>query len=230
MIISAAIGSAFIHCAMNAKSSDTKREALTSISSLISRAPKTMPQIMREGVLAWLQSGDYQTRGTVQEADDDNTRNRSQSLGRILSAIFVRDKSSDKDVLNDLAVEYLILTHHPDITADAQISWIELVRHLGLDATHLLLEKRSRVLKLLSAATAIPVEEVKMAQAAYRAATTLCFIQPSVYVPPLLEMIREDLDASALHSIGAEEIGIWRTPPGQTFVDGGCFRVHMTKC
>jgi hypothetical protein len=59
-----------------------------------------------------------------------------------------------------------------------------------------------------------------MAQAAYRAVTTLAFICPALYVPTFMEQIKADLEPKQLDFVGLEERGIWITPADQTYVDG----------
>lgn len=61
---------------------------------------------------------------------------------------------------------------------------------------------------------------MRLAEAAYHAATTLAFICPSVYVDAFVHQLKEDLNPASLTFIGLEERGIWATPEGQAFVDG----------
>jgi hypothetical protein len=121
----------------------------------------------------------------------------------------------------------------------AQISWISLVLGIGLDPADLLTERKEQVLKALMDAAGAPPKvstraivtqmlhfqelmgkDARLAEAAFRAITTLSFVAPAVYVNTFLEQIRGDLDPSALDFVGLEERGIWATPPDQLFVDG----------
>lgn len=79
---------------------------------------------------------------------------------------------------------------------------------------------QTKLLKLLLDHSTAPPKSKAFAQAAYRATRTLAFIAPSIYVPEFLSKIREDLNPMQLDFIGAEELGIWQTPPGTTFVNG----------
>lgn len=58
------------------------------------------------------------------------------------------------------------------------------------------------------------------AEAAYRAATTLAFVAPTLVVPQLFAQFEDDLSVSRLEFIGKTEYGIWATPEGIAFVDG----------
>ncbi|RUS19023.1 armadillo-type protein [Endogone sp. FLAS-F59071] len=57
----------------------------------------------------------------------------------------------------------------------------------------------------------------------YKATTntisTLTFILPEVAIPMFLELVRSDLGAKQMVGIGALEVGIWKSPEGQLFVD-----------
>jgi hypothetical protein len=64
------------------------------------------------------------------------------------------------------------------------------------------------------------VQRSRFPQAAYRAITTLTFIQPTLYVPAFMDQIRSDLDPASLDFIGLQEQGIWISPPDQPYVDG----------
>jgi hypothetical protein len=128
--------------------------------------------------------------------------------------------SAEKELLADFAIDMLVLSHHPFLTEGAQTSWINLVVNAGLDASALVVERRERVLMRLWEAASAPPAYPKMAQAAYRAVTTLAFICPALYVPTFMEQIKADLEPKQLDFVGLEERGIWITPADQTYVDG----------
>lgn len=58
------------------------------------------------------------------------------------------------------------------------------------------------------------------AEAAFRALTTLVFVAPDSVLPKVVDRIRANLKADDVHSLTEEDLGIWATPEGQTFVDG----------
>ncbi|KAF9987092.1 translational activator of GCN4 [Modicella reniformis] len=47
----------------------------------------------------------------------------------------------------------------------------------------------------------------------------LVFIAPSTMIPVFLDHVKEDLDPKLLDGIGEQEIGIWKHPEGELFVD-----------
>jgi hypothetical protein len=98
-------------------------------------------------------------------------------------------------------------------------SFVDIVVGQGVDPAKLVERTESRVLKLFTDATAVPVRSVAFASAAYRAARTLAFISPDALTQQFLASARSDLDPQNLDFIGAQELGIWATPEGSLFVD-----------
>ncbi|WWD10197.1 hypothetical protein V865_008331 [Kwoniella europaea PYCC6329] len=217
-----AIGLTFIHLALESKSTAIRRETLSVVSSLVKKSPKQVSRIFREALKSWLRSHDERKAASklkVSAEDDDTVTSKSRDIGRLLSAIFVASPETDKPVLEDLAVDYIVLAHHPEISPEAQISWISLVQGLGLDPAVIAVDEKDRILKNLWDAAGTPPEDPRLAEAAYHAVTTLAFIAPSIYATTILDRLREDLDPASLDFIGLEERGIWATPADQLFVD-----------
>ncbi|CDO72622.1 hypothetical protein BN946_scf184985.g41 [Trametes cinnabarina] len=55
--------------------------------------------------------------------------------------------------------------------------------------------------------------------AGYRAITTLAFVAPAAVIPKVVEQIRNDLRAEETHALTDDDLGIWATPEGQTYVN-----------
>ncbi|WVF72242.1 hypothetical protein IAT40_007054 [Kwoniella sp. CBS 6097] len=217
-----AVGLTFIHLVFDSKSSSVRRDAVTVLSSLIKSKPRQVSRIIREALQAWLKAHDERRSASklkVSADDDETVSSRSRDIGRLLSAVFVSDEATDKKTLEDLAVDYIVLAHHPEITPDAQVSWISLVQSLSLDPATVARDDKDRILDTLWQAAGTPPDDVRLAEAAYHAVTTLAFICPDIYVPAVLVKLRTDLDPASLDFIGLEERGIWATPADQLFVD-----------
>ena len=56
--------------------------------------------------------------------------------------------------------------------------------------------------------------------AAYRSVATLTFVAPKTFLPILTDRIAQSFDSALLSFIGGTEIGIFRTPAGNAYVDG----------
>ena len=49
--------------------------------------------------------------------------------------------------------------------------------------------------------------------------TTLAFVAPDAVIPKVVDKIRTDLKADVVQSLTDDDLGIWATPEGQTYVD-----------
>lgn len=61
-----------------------------------------------------------------------------------------------------------------------------------------------------------------MAGAAYNAVSTLAFVASDDALPRILDRVRSDLNADEVNSLTELDLGVWDTPEGKTYVDGGC--------
>lgn len=50
--------------------------------------------------------------------------------------------------------------------------------------------------------------------------TTLSFVAPELVIPEIVAQIRKDIDAQELAAVTEENIAIWATPEGTTYIDG----------
>ncbi|WWD15877.1 hypothetical protein CI109_100301 [Kwoniella shandongensis] len=217
-----AVGLALIHLAFESKSSAVRRSTLKVVSDLVQQRTKLLSRIIREALKSWLRTHDDKKaafKSKVSLEEDEVIASKSRDIGRLLSAVFVAGPSAEKAQLEDLAVDFIVLAHHPEISPDAQTSWIGLVQSLGLDPATVARDQKARILKLILAAAGTPPEDPRLAEAAFHAVTTLSFIAPDVYVDAFLQQLRSDLDPTTLDFIGLEERGIWSTPPDQPYVD-----------
>ncbi|KIR26892.1 50S small subunit ribosomal protein L19 [Cryptococcus deuterogattii LA55] len=214
------VGLAFIHLVFESKPSTVRRGALEVLSKLTKAQPQATSRIVRLALQSWLQAQDDR-RATAQPSseEEETVTSKSRDIGRLLSSIFVADIDTPKDILENLAVDFLVLAHHPEISPEAQTSWVGLVQALGLDPAAVARDAKDRILVELWEAAGTPPSDVRLAEAAYHAVTTLAFICPSVYVDAFVHQLKEDLNPSSLAFIGLEERGIWATPEDQAFVD-----------
>ena len=217
-----AVGSTLIHLAFESKSSEVRRITTTSISDLAKAHPRLISHLIRDSLRHWLQVQDARAPKVRKADEEEIVESKSRDIGKLLSAVFHHSNTSntDKAICEDIAVDYIVLAHHPEINEDAQVSWIALVQSLGLDPATVAVDKRTKILESLWDAASAPPTDPRLAEAAYRAITTLAFVQPEIYVQAVLEKLQDDLDPASLDFIGLEERGIWASPPDQLFVDG----------
>jgi len=125
----------------------------------MSQQPLAMGQIIRDALSAWLRHEDEKRAKATKLYDEDEiVTSKSQKIGRLLSAVFKPQEGLNKAVFSELAVDYLVLAHHPEIGEDAQVSWISLIQNLGLDPATIAFEQEEKVLKALWTAASAPPE------------------------------------------------------------------------
>jgi hypothetical protein len=64
------------------------------------------------------------------------------------------------------------------------------------------------------------ITQFGFAEASYSAITSLTFISPATVLPRIVDQLKDDLDPAILNSLTDDDLAIWATPEGTTFVDG----------
>lgn len=117
-----------------------------------------MGPLMRDALVVWLKAQHEQatTKLKVISDEEELVQSKSRDIGRLLAAIFAPNPKAGQAVLEDLAIDYLVLAHHPEIDEDAQASWIGLVQLVGLNPSPILADHKDRILKVLWDAAGTP--------------------------------------------------------------------------
>jgi hypothetical protein len=150
-----------IHVAFDTKNADLRRQAYAVPTRIMQKQPKIFSRLMRDALISWIRTQDDLQAARVPKAaseDDEPVTSRSKDIGRLLSALFSPTVKIDKGLLADMAVDYLVLAHHPEISEETQTSWIGLVQGAGLDPAILAVDKKDRILKAIWTAAGVPPE------------------------------------------------------------------------
>lgn len=140
-----AVGLAFLHLAFDTKNG----KIYETVTSVTRKQPVLFGRIIRESLSSWIRVEDEKRAKGKRAVEEEIPASKSQKIGRLLAAIFKPDEAVDKSAWAELAVEYLVVAHHPEIGEDAQVSWISLVQGVGLDPATVLFDHRENVLTLL---------------------------------------------------------------------------------
>ncbi|KAL2145629.1 hypothetical protein VTI28DRAFT_6687 [Corynascus sepedonium] len=98
-------------------------------------------------------------------------------------------------------------------------SWIDLCLRVELDPGELAKKYEETLVKEIVERTGYGQKSEAVKVAAYSAAAELVFVAPESMTQRIIDLIRDDLDASQLQTIGPLEAAIFRTPEGTAFVD-----------
>ncbi|KAH9466352.1 hypothetical protein Pst134EB_001407 [Puccinia striiformis f. sp. tritici] len=148
---------------------------------------------------------------------------RSSVLGArlrsLLTSLFTNTKDMSPEIRCELLVGSFVISHH-QVIDDSSSFWIGLVRAAALDPEQVTSSNFNRLIQhVQESITGVSSDGNQLSDAAYRAVTTMCLVTPQIAFPEISEFVRESLDPEKFAHIGSFELGVWNTPPGQTFLD-----------
>lgn len=215
------IGLSFIHLALSSAHGHTRRQTLATLHDGMHLRPKVFGRILRDSIKAWLlqrETASPAAKAAEEEAGVTPELRARQVLLLLSTAVSFAEETAD-EVREDGLTDLLILAHHQELGVLRDRTFVDLALSARVIIPKLVERNQGKLLKLLTDSAGAPPKSKALADAAYRAAKTLAFISPEVFVPELLVKIKADLDAQNLDFIGAQELGIWATPAGTAFVD-----------
>ncbi|GAA5915522.1 hypothetical protein JCM6882_005925 [Rhodosporidiobolus microsporus] len=230
----ASFAAALLHMVTEATSFEVRKAAVEVVRRAALRSPKLAHEVVGEGVRAWLvATGEKKPVAAVKPVADDAAGQKEEAdhaprLRAVLHALCsalptsLPSPSSDATDRAALLTRLLVVSHHPRLATGAGEGaslWVDLVQAAGLRVDEVIQERCNELLEEVWAEAGVVVENPSLAAAAYRAATTLALVLPSVVVPALYAQFEDDLGPQHLEFIGATEFGVWGTPEGVTFVD-----------
>ncbi|PBK90411.1 ARM repeat-containing protein [Armillaria gallica] len=208
------VGNVFLHLSVNGSSADIRRDVNRAIESSVSKFPELTSHLVRDALVAFTARG---LPSTTKGDDVPVPWNKHSRLSALLlsSAAFPAD--CDAAVKEREVVEALIVAHHELICAPARQTWIDVCQKAGTDPHDLVSRHIDRLVDSVS--TNALSEAVGFKEASYRAVTTLAFVSPETAVPRIVDQLRKDIDANVINGLSEDDLGIWLTPEGTTYVD-----------
>ncbi|KAG7441044.1 ARM repeat-containing protein [Guyanagaster necrorhizus] len=207
------VGNVFLHLSVNG-SADIRRDVNRAIELSASKFPELTSHLVRDALVA------FTARGPPSVAKVDNVLvpwNKHSRLAALLLSSVASPADCGVSVKEREVVEALIVAHHELICAPARQTWIDLCQRAGTDPHDLVNSHVDRLLYLVSINAFS--EAFGFKEASYRAVTTLAFVCPESAVPRIVDQVREDIDANAINGLSEDDLGIWATPEGITYVD-----------
>ncbi|EFX04322.1 heat-like protein [Grosmannia clavigera kw1407] len=197
-----------------------RKEATSALTDLYFRHQARVSEIAIAGAWHWLEALDANDK----ESAPVLSKAQNEQLLPFISAIcrkskdFVRvvGKEPEKSQLELQMCSLVVLARSVLIPS---CSWIELCLRVEVDPGSLAEHHEELLLQEIAARTVLTQKSEPIKSAAYEAAAELVFVAPDKMAPRIVELIRQDLDAKDLHSIGPVEAAIFRAPEGTTFID-----------
>ncbi|KDQ56445.1 hypothetical protein JAAARDRAFT_36597 [Jaapia argillacea MUCL 33604] len=213
-----ATGPALLHLAIESQSSEIRRITLSALETLSAQLPDVVVHTVREGLLVYLTNLDkVPGKGPViHDEDEKPSVNKEGRLASFLLASVAFKEDADLALKETLVAELIVVSHHPRICGKSRQVWIEICQKARVDPMELVNHTMDKLLKLIEAANSLGHG---LTEAGYRAVTTLTFVSPTTVLPRVMEQLRTCINPSEINSLSDTDLGIWQTPPDQTFID-----------
>ncbi|CAL1711997.1 unnamed protein product [Somion occarium] len=215
------LGFVFLHLAVESASPELRRSANASLAKLAPREPEILIKTVSNALTSYLTRSKQPTKGHVSDEEHEASISKSSRLVAFLLACASFGEKVEKCIRERVLIDLLVLAHHPLLCAHSRQTWIELCQAGRIDPHDLVSSHAERVLSKVLSACDVQSKSLNpsFAEASYRAVTTIAFVAPEAVVPRIVERIGLDLKADTIEALTDEDIGIWATPDGTTYVD-----------
>ncbi|KKA29998.1 hypothetical protein TD95_003828 [Thielaviopsis punctulata] len=194
------------------------QEARKALSLKYAEAPAAVSSALIAGAWDWLhkvESGDKDSAAAISKSEEHSLYPALRSV--CLSPDERKQLGIDvaEEILEKQMCDLIVLLRN-DLTPRS--SWIDMAIKVGLDPGALAVKYENELIDNILAKTNVK-ESDKVKISAYKATSELAFVAPQTMTPRVVQLIKQDLDASQLEGIGPMEAAIAKTPAGTAFVD-----------
>ncbi|OCH93463.1 ARM repeat-containing protein [Obba rivulosa] len=218
-----ALGMSLLHLAVESSSPDVRRSALKSLEEHSSVSPDLVNYSITTALTNYL-AKESNTSSKVMNGDGKDPTSGSGKESRLSALVLscgAMPADYDQDLKVKFVISFVILAHHSAVSGKVRQTWIELCQKTGVDPHGLVYQYLdtllAKIMEVLDVDGKTP--EGGLANAAYRAVSTLVFVAPECTLPKLLQHLKSDLSAQEVQSLNDMDLGVWATPEGKTFVD-----------
>ncbi|CAJ2503060.1 Uu.00g104540.m01.CDS01 [Anthostomella pinea] len=214
-----------------------RKEACQVISRLYALHPRSLSEIMVDGLWRWVestQSGEKDSVAASAKLDETNLHLVLRSICPSVEELEKAGAERDQDLMETQMCSLLVLARSDLIPRS---NWIDLCLRVGLDPGSLAQKyedmliqqviKKTDFSQKVSCNSVQRVDDKRLMScqsnaikaAACNAAADLAFVAPELMTPKIIELIKTDLATTELTEIGPVEAAIFRTPEGTAFID-----------
>ncbi|KAI8978208.1 ARM repeat-containing protein [Trametes punicea] len=216
------VGSIFLHLALESSSPTIRRSTIATLEKLAAAQPELTGVSMLAAITNFFSKAQTlpSKLSTVNGEETEHRTNKEVRLPAVILACSALSEGCLVDVKERILLDFILVAHHPGLSGSLHPIWIELCQKAGVDPHELVCMHIDALLaKVLQA---IDVQNKLLpgfVEAGYRAVTTLAFVAPSIVIPKVVEQIRADLRSEDTRALTDDDLGIWSTPEGQTYID-----------
>ncbi|KAI0644913.1 ARM repeat-containing protein [Trametes meyenii] len=215
-------GLILVHLAVESTSPQTRRLTLATLERLSATESELTDLSMLSALTAYhsrtpLPSSKANT-GNGEESDQRASKDIRVPAVILASGAFSED--APRDVKECFLLNFILVAHHPGSSGNLRPVWIELCQKARVDPLELVSVHADALLdKVLQSIDIHHKPLPGFIEAGYRAITTLAFVAPGAILPKVVKQIQKDLSPAEINALTDEDLGIWATPEGQTYVD-----------
>ncbi|KAH6885450.1 translational activator GCN1, partial [Coprinopsis sp. MPI-PUGE-AT-0042] len=210
----AQFGLVFVHLAVEGKSPEIRKLVNETVANLMILNPRLTGTVVREALISFVSQGPPKSDAPGEDGSSQTWNKHSRLSALLLSAATFEDSVSAEEKGSSVA-ESVVLRTIPCCGPSRQ-TWIDVCMKAGVDPLECTNDHLSGCWK---SSGFRPPLIARFSRGSYAAAATLAFISPAKVLPETIKQIEADLDATSVKSFTELELGVWATPPGQTYVD-----------
>ncbi|VDC02874.1 unnamed protein product [Peniophora sp. CBMAI 1063] len=217
------IGSALLSLAVDSREPGLRKEALGGVERLVRLFPGTVASVVHDALVSYAtRPASSPSKKSVAAEDEGKDKDKTPPYARLV--LFLSTVSSIRDVVPDseresLLVPFVVIAHHPSIAGPSRQGWIDLCVRARVDPAKVVRQH----LDALFAEVDRAFEEGSegMEGAGLRAQSVLAFVEGKVVLGKIRERVGKALDegGASVRALSADEMGMWATPDGETFID-----------
>ncbi|KAF8911690.1 armadillo-type protein [Gymnopilus junonius] len=218
-------GLVYVHLGVDSQSPEIRKSVTASLVNSAVVAPRLTEKIIREALTTFVARGvpsaSSKSSSVASASEDAATAkpwNNHSRLSALLLSVVSFSEEIDTLLRQDAVVALIVLAHHPLICGPDRQTWIDLCQKASVDPKEVVDEHLHTLLKLILEAS-VTGPKSGFADAAYSAVTTLTFISPAAVLARIADQLKEDLSPEVLQSLSDDDLAIWATPEGTTYVD-----------
>ncbi|KAI0764358.1 ARM repeat-containing protein [Trametes elegans] len=216
------VGLIFLHLAIESSSPQVRRSTMTTLERLTGTQPELTSLAVLAAVTSYFSKNQHvSSKPAATNGDVPETRASKESrLSALILTSGAFGEDCPQDVKERLVSDFVLVAHHPGTSGNLRPVWIELCQKARIDPHELVSAHIDALLEKVLAAIDVNNKPLPgFVEAGYRAITTLAFVAPHVVIPKVVDQVRSNLKPETIRALTEDDLGIWATPEGQTFVD-----------
>ncbi|KAH9925947.1 ARM repeat-containing protein [Epithele typhae] len=214
------LGSIFLHLVVESNIPAVRRAAVGVVERLTAALPEHINLAITSACATYLSKEKTPVKANGSSDELETTTSKEARLPALILACAAFGEDCPLDIKQRMLWDWVLLAHHPGPSGKIRQVWIELCQKARVDPHELVTAHADAILEKVYSAMEVDSKAASgFSEAAYRAVTTLVFVAPEAVLHKLVGHIQSDIAPSNTQSLADDDLAIWATPVGQTYVD-----------